>query len=826
MARQNCSTYSAIGYNFIFFVDRCDLFSDCIDSSDELNCTCNEDQFACQCITNYDNQCLFGDGCIPISSYGDGYEECPDGSDETLYYKLDFCGVCIIGMFRLHNTTQCNESYPLCNEATCFITPSLDCFSQDCTSTDMLCASPPFICFGDDYPACNNSITQCSDGEMLFDDQFCNNLVNCKDGSDEMRNQPGFKCVPSFDACILPQRNLYDDVAHCADSSDLCHVNNGSCFECLDKRLLISSRQVCDGVIDCYDLSDECLCEINLFDSFICSAMFASDLDSPDTLCPSDSKLTFFNSSVFQTNAKLVYALVASFNVDPAAFFDQAHNETESIYCETRSGHTRAILCDGRPECRDFIDECECENPSIFCNESCRLFYNSFYPFGDFYCNGFEEEFAWEILNESACPRGFDEKLCPNRFDCKSGEKVNIDVSQVCNGVVDCDDGADEQNCSVSEDEKLFSSDTEMISNLVFRIAFWLNGILIIVATMLVIAKKIKLLETDNLTDSLRCQHSVILNISIADCIMGVYLLAIAVHSSIYSGYYGKVDIAWRSSWTCTLIGSLAVTSSEASCLLMVVLTAFRLNSTCDPYATISTRMWPWKMAICASWIIAMIVAALPIISHLDFQYFLHSVYFVLEFNKQGFWNASDLTKFACRFAAMSNKTINAKGNSLQTTRAFLEENFPDEAVKVFGYYSETSVCMPSFYVTRDETAWEYTLVIMTINFLAFLSIAACYISLYFETTRRSKLLGQSAQQRSSKQELKMQKRIATLIATDFLCWIPICIMSYVRISGAEFSNTIYQVTAVFLLPINSVMNPLIYSLIPETKIGKTLFCC
>ena len=601
-------------------------------------------------------------------------------------------------MVRFNNVSYCEDesstSATLCDGLTCYATPSLNCSLHDCNFTDIVCFSD--LECSPDVTECN-LILQCSDGEMILRHQFCDGLVNCEDGSDEIRNQPGFKCVKYIDTCTLPQRNLYDDVAHCADSSDLCLLNR-SCFECLDKRMIVSSKQVCDEVIDCYDLSDECLCEVNLH-SPICNAMFTSDPDSSDTFCASDSKLISFNSSVFETNSQLIYALMSHNNIDPGTYFNQTHNVSQSkfVYCNTKNAIAQAILCDGRPTCRDFSDECDCENAAGFCNESCRLAYDSFYPFGDLYCDGIENEFAWEHLNESACPRGFDESLCPQRFYCKSGEKVSIDVSQVCNDVVDCDYGEDERNCSITVGKKLFSSDTEMIDNLVFQIAFWVNGFVIILATLLVIIRKVKLLKTATLTDSLRCQHAIILNISIADFIMGLYLLTVAVHSSIYSGYYGQVDIAWRSSWKCSVTGSLAVVSS---------------------------------------------------------------------------------------------------------------------------------VCMPKFFPARGETAWEFTLMITMINLLAFISIAACYIYLFYKAKRRSQMLRHNTQQRSTEQESKMQKRIATLIATDFVCWIPICIISYIRIGGVDLSNIVYQITAVFLLPINSVMNPFIYSLIPEAKITKKLFCC
>ena len=77
----------------------------------------------------------------------------------------------------------------------------------------------------------------------------------------------------SLKTCVLHPSNLYDDIAQCSDESDLCR--NNSCFECFDRRLLISSKQVCDGVFDCYDWFDECLCEVN-FNKASCKARFLS----------------------------------------------------------------------------------------------------------------------------------------------------------------------------------------------------------------------------------------------------------------------------------------------------------------------------------------------------------------------------------------------------------------------------------------------------------------------------------------------------------------------------------------------------------------------
>ena len=38
-------------------------------------------------------------------------------------------------------------------------------------------------------------------------------------------------------------------------------LNRTRCFECLDSSIVIPVSRVCDGLVDCPDLSDECLCE-------------------------------------------------------------------------------------------------------------------------------------------------------------------------------------------------------------------------------------------------------------------------------------------------------------------------------------------------------------------------------------------------------------------------------------------------------------------------------------------------------------------------------------------------------------------------------------
>ena len=57
----------------------------------------------------------------------------------------------------------------------------------------------------------------------------------------------------------------------------------------------------------------------------------------------------------------------------------------------------------------------------------------------------------------------------------------------------------------------------------------------------------------------------------------------------------------------------------------------------------------------------------------------------------------------------------------------------------------------------------------------------------------------------------EMTKRVTMLVVTDGLCWLPICIFFFIS-QYRELPDTVYFVTACVLLPINSAINPMIYS--------------
>ena len=467
-----------------------------------------------------------------------------------------------------------------------------------------------------------------------------------------------------------------------------------------------------------------------------------------------------------------------------------------------------AILCDRRPECKDYIDECQCSNPLSLCHDAC----HSYFPMGDRYCDGVEDP-SWQFINKPECPKGFDELDCPMRFKCKAKEKISIDVSQICDGMTDCDDHSDEKDCSGTS---VFSSSTEMIAELAIKTAFWIVGSVVVFGNFYVIVASISILTKKKTLQGVGFQQITIFNFSIADFMMEVHLLTIAVYSESFSGRYGDEDHELRSSLKCSIIGSLVVISSQASCFFMVVLTAFRLTIVVNAIASLNTSLCRWVICIVTACILSFIIGIVPIIMSF---YFMHSFSFSSTFHN-GNLDSSQLTDFVCRVATLSTKAIEFKVNEFQLVKECVKNGLLQNiSVAMFGYYGQSSICIPRFYVAHEASSWEFTIFIITINFLSFVFIAVGYIWIVKHSSKSSANVGRAQNKRANDQAARMQRRIARIIATNFCCWILFCIMALVRLR-VKFSDIVYQVSAVLLLPINSALNSFLFTSLPDQLIG------
>jgi len=227
-----------------------------------------------------------------------------------------------------------------------------------------------------------------------------------------------------------------------------------------------------------------------------------------------------------------------------------------------------------------------------------------------------------------------------------------------------------------------------------------------------------------------------------------------------YSGHHCFVDKEWRSSNRCRIFGTVSVLSSDASAFIMTSLSTFRLVSICKPFQT-RTMKFKWILLVgVLCWSFSLFFAFRPWIQ-LKSGYFVFEVWFPNHYFETDIVSKDNLITIANQVSG-SNSTLQswfkAKGTIL--------DKFKYNEIKAeFGFYSQTSVCMPGFYTSTSENAWEYSILLITLNFMLFIYMVVVYVVVYKNATGMK-----CSTSKSKDRNEDMQKRISGLLLTGFFC--------------------------------------------------------
>nr|KAG5694356.1 hypothetical protein BaRGS_002210 [Batillaria attramentaria] len=125
-------------------------------------------------------------------------------------------------------------------------------------------------------------------------------------------------------------------------------------------------------------------------------------------------------------------------------------------------------------------------------------------------------------------------------------------------------------------------------------------------------------------------------------------------------------------------------------------------------------------------------------------------------------------------------------------------------------FYGQNGICLPLPITRREFPGKEYAYgVFIVLNFVLFLFIGVGQ-ALIFRSIRRA---GSQAGTKRRQQEADIARRLFLVVLTDFLCWFPIGLMGLLAYRGTPIAGVVNVWAAIFVLPLNSAINPFVYAL-------------
>ena len=453
-----------------------------------------------------------------------------------------------------------------------------------------------------------------------------------------------------------------------------------------------------------------------------------------------------------------------------------------------------------------------------------------------------EEDRCQTLKNKENCTY----RVCEERGSCNHNLTSKVNVENLLKNVSfklykqDCNNKSkynviknnfnESCNCTADSTNQFFYESKKNIQS------FWplllVLGIICLLANILVFTQKIKpIWKKIQQPKEIKIYNILIFNLSIADLLMGVYLVGISLkmRKSIDQSNY-VVE-----SWFCNFLGITNLVSGQVSLTTLVGISYFRLYSLIRPYKQVSVKLA--VALVVATWAFWIPFAILPIKFFEDGAMSITNntkYYFYFSKVREFIGGFHGKRKVGSSFDCVINATADETDPEvlLLTLESFGIINSIDDWT-LMGYYTKQHICTLNFLINKiDSHGDTVTLILVITNLLLCLSIIIAYIILLYKVSGRKQIrkvllnLGKKRtfdntqhhfNKRRNKENKTMFIRITVIIITDLLTWMLICLISLFSnlLSSSKAPTELYQniqKMVLFLAPLNSIINPCIYS--------------
>jgi hypothetical protein len=239
-------------------------------------------------------------------------------------------------------------------------------------------------------------------------------------------------------------------------------------------------------------------------------------------------------------------------------------------------------------------------------------------------------------------------------------------------------------------------------------------------------------------------------SLGVADLLMGVYLAVVGAADHAYRGRYFSEEVAWRSSAACQVAGFLSLLSCEVSAAMVCVITLDRLLTLRFPFSRLRFTRPSASLTCVALWGLGLLLAALPLLP----------------------------------------------------------------GTSHWQFYQNTSICIPLPVTRRRYGGQSYAFGVMIgLNLLLFLLVATGQLLIYHTVRQSARALRDvSGTSNSRNPEVRVARRLTSIVVTDFLCWFPLGLLGVLAACGVPIPGEVSVVLAIFVLPLNSALNPFLYT--------------
>jgi hypothetical protein len=353
------------------------------------------------------------------------------------------------------------------------------------------------------------------------------------------------------------------------------------------------------------------------------------------------------------------------------------------------------------------------------------------------------------------------------------------------------------------------------VENLGLKIFGWIVGSSALLANALTVPKK--LIELRKCKSGVALFNSAMLIlVSVGDFLVGLHILILLSFDAHYGSAYCSKQLEWLTSPICSgigILGSMASLMSLASMTVLSVYRAVNIGSLKKPSGINRRDIKLLGFTIFVSVTIPILNSVIPLVDKLE-DFFVNGIYYGPE--NALFTGAPGVSRHVeiIRTYYGRMKEIGMDWGMIRPLiSGMFSHDYDGISFTKLHFYGNHPVCLFKYLVTPNDPQQMFVWGTLVLYYFCACTISICYLKIWRVTAASAssaQLLATQANRLRNKRNLKLQRKITIIVATDIICWTPfmvVCVLHGIRVFDA---TPWYSIFVLALMPVNSVINPVI----------------